>query len=252
MHSIFRFSLILILLIKTFAFADVSNGLIGWWKLDDGSGTSATDTSNVFGATAHNGTVTGSPTWTTGKLGGALSFSGSTSQYVSIATATVAGKTSGTICAWINTSDSVNQQAILTYAVIADTTHEVRFSINPVTGSTYIIMLANTGGTANWVRGNTALATSTWYHVCATGNGTTWNLYVNGKKETLTVGAGTNAGTWYSAVTGKKFLIGLLTRTTSVIPFNGKIDDVRVYSRVLSDAEIWDIFQNERQFYGGE
>ena len=50
----------------------MGGALVGHWKLDDASGTVAVDSSG------HNnhGTLRGNPTWTTGKIGGALYFDG--------------------------------------------------------------------------------------------------------------------------------------------------------------------------------
>ena len=50
----------------------VKGGLIGHWKLDEVSGASAADSSP---AGAH-GTLKGGPTWTPGRIGGALAFDG--------------------------------------------------------------------------------------------------------------------------------------------------------------------------------
>ena len=50
----------------------VLNGLVGWWKFDEGSGTVAYDSSG----NGNDGNLTNGPTWITGKIGGALSFDG--------------------------------------------------------------------------------------------------------------------------------------------------------------------------------
>jgi hypothetical protein len=47
-------------------------GLVGWWKFDEGSGTVAYDSSG----NGNDGNLINGPTWTTGKIGGALSFDG--------------------------------------------------------------------------------------------------------------------------------------------------------------------------------
>ena len=52
-----------------------SGPLVGHWKFDEGSGTTAADSSG--GAT---GTLINNPTWTTGTIGGALSFNGTTNR----------------------------------------------------------------------------------------------------------------------------------------------------------------------------
>ncbi len=48
------------------------NGLVGWWKFDETNGTVAYDSSG----NGNDGNFTNGPTWTTGKIGGALSFDG--------------------------------------------------------------------------------------------------------------------------------------------------------------------------------
>ena len=57
----------------------LGNGLVLWTKMDEGQGSTAFDTSGKN----NNGTLVNSPTWTTGKKGNCLSFSGG-SQYVQI------------------------------------------------------------------------------------------------------------------------------------------------------------------------
>ncbi len=52
--------------------ADKDSSLVGWWKLDDGSGTTAKDSSGQ----GHNGTLTNGPIWTTGHAGSGLQFDG--------------------------------------------------------------------------------------------------------------------------------------------------------------------------------
>jgi hypothetical protein len=50
------------------------SGLVGWWKLDEGEGSIVRDSSG----NGNNGIAIGSPTWTTGPAGVALSFNGTT------------------------------------------------------------------------------------------------------------------------------------------------------------------------------
>src|SRR6185503_13098498 len=46
------------------AIGSSTNGLVGWWKLDETEGTLASDSSG----NGHNGTLLAGPTWTTGQL----------------------------------------------------------------------------------------------------------------------------------------------------------------------------------------
>src|SRR3989338_5884576 len=51
-----------------------TNGLVGYWAFDEGSGTTAGDSSG----NGNNGTLVNGPTWTAGKVGSqAISFDGS-------------------------------------------------------------------------------------------------------------------------------------------------------------------------------
>lgn len=78
--------------------------LIGWWKLDDGSGTTAADSSG----NGNNGslqTFPNYPTWTTGHDGsGGLAFAGNLFEYVDLGNPGLFQISTGTINAWIKTS----------------------------------------------------------------------------------------------------------------------------------------------------
>jgi hypothetical protein len=56
-----------------------TGGLIGWWKFDEGYGDTAHDS-----AGENDGALINNPTWTTGQIGGALSFDG-INDYVNVA-----------------------------------------------------------------------------------------------------------------------------------------------------------------------
>jgi len=53
----------------------------GYWRLDDMTGTTATDSSG----NGRNGTISGSPPWVAGRIGNALEFTDNASEYVTIA-----------------------------------------------------------------------------------------------------------------------------------------------------------------------
>ena len=56
-----------------------TSNLVGWWKFDDGSGTTAVDSSG----NSHTATLVNGISWVTGKIGDAVSANG-VNQYVSI------------------------------------------------------------------------------------------------------------------------------------------------------------------------
>ncbi|MFS4471779.1 endo-beta-N-acetylglucosaminidase H [Chryseobacterium sp. T20] len=75
----------------------------------------------------------------------------------------------------------------------------------------------------------TALNANTWYHVAATYDGSNMKLYINGVLDA------TKAQTGSVNSTGA-FNVGYLYNTSR--NFNGKIDEVRVWKRALSQTEI--------------
>ena len=58
--------------VEVVVFDTLMNGLVGWWKFDETNGTIAHDSSG----NGYDGNLSGGPTWSTGKIGGALSFDG--------------------------------------------------------------------------------------------------------------------------------------------------------------------------------
>ena len=58
------------------ASADITTGLVGYWTFDEGSGTTAVDSSGNGNTGTLNGSMTGND-WVPGKYGSSLDFDGS-------------------------------------------------------------------------------------------------------------------------------------------------------------------------------
>jgi hypothetical protein len=86
----------------------------------------------------------------------------------------------------------------------------------------------NDGGAMLSVNGPT-LAFNTWTHVVATFDGSNVKLYVNGQP------VATGTSTSYAPNTSKPFTVG---RGESSFYFNGRLDEVAYYNKVLSAAQI--------------
>src|SRR5262249_38739837 len=83
-------------------------GLVGAWAFDDGSGTTAADSSgNGHPATLFNGM-----TWTTGKSGGAITANG-TNQYASVPAINLSSTNAVTVALWVNRTYSTVGSHIL-------------------------------------------------------------------------------------------------------------------------------------------
>jgi hypothetical protein len=195
--------------------------LAGAWNFDEGSGTVASDSSG-------NG-LTGTlfeATWDTGQQGSALSFNDT--GYVETGYAGVTGTASRTCCAWIKT---IEANRVF-----------VSWGLNTA-GRKWRMRLDATGGLRMEVNGGyhygqVFLADDEWHHTAivleddGTPDVSETLLYVDGHPETTRDVLGEPIDT---DPTGE-FRIGKSTYDTA--GFIGLIDDVRVYDRALSDAEI--------------
>jgi autotransporter-associated beta strand protein len=196
-------------------------GLVAAYDFDDGAGTVLTDVT----ARGHNGTISGA-TWTaSGHSGSALTFSGS--QRVTVGDANDLDLTTGmTLEAWVYPT-----------AVPADWTTVILKENNPsLAYALYAGTPANrpegyvNNGSDRGVTGTAAVAQNTWTHLATTYDGATLRLYVNGVQvvsQAVTGAIRTSSGALSiggNAVWGEYF--------------RGRIDDVRVYNRALSAAEV--------------
>ncbi len=167
-----------------------------------------------------------------------MAFDGSSS-YININSLASTLGSEGSFSAWVNVSDWSSRAAILGFAFDAD--NFLRLGIRTNNNNCFSI-----GGQFNNVANEvisdtTSLSENVWYHVVATSDGSVYKLYVNGQLQTLTILAGSNNGDWVSdfSSTANKGTIGSLNRTgSSEDLFNGKIDELGVFNRELTAAQI--------------
>lgn len=192
-------------------------GLVAAYNFDEGSGTAVTDRSGL----GHGGTIR-EATWATGKNGGALSFDG-VNDWVTIADADDLDLTGAmTLEAWVNLTHNTGWRAVVykerdVYYLYASTS-----SNRPAVGS-------KIGGYRENF-GPTQLGTGNWIHLAGTYDGAMQRLYVNG------VQVASRAQTGAIEVGTGPLRIG--GNATFGEYFGGRVDDVRIYNRALSAAEI--------------
>ncbi len=87
---------------------------------------------------------------------------------------------------------------------------------------------------------NITLGTSDWYHLVGTYNGSQIKLYLNGKY----IGSNNNSGTGNNL--GSRFSIGVNSENSSSLTnfASAIIDDVSIFSRALSSAEVNELYQS--------
>jgi hypothetical protein len=190
-------------------------GLLGYWKMDEGNGSAVFDAS----ASGNNGTIDGA-IWTSGKSGSALSFSGSSS--VIFPAIDLNLYTNFTIAAWVKTATTGVFQVIVEkgpkaaghYEIYLAPTGEFRFYANEI----------GDYGSGKVVNNNV------WHHVAVTFQGSAINFFVDG------VASGSQAAQGALSATTNNILFGNLPDGS--LSYSGALDQVRVYNRALSGAEV--------------
>src|SRR3989344_4865398 len=196
-------------------------GQVAAYAFDEGSGTTIEDSSG----NNNTGTLTNGPTWTTGKIGGALSFDG-VDDYVALGNPlSMRPINQITISAWINPTDVSTSKTI----VSKDTTGAVDYFFR-VQGPGGV--RCNFEGVVLDLVGNYVL-TNVWQHLACTYDGSIVSIYKDG----ILLSSSAASAVTYSD-SGANIKIGRRDEGGGGLYFPGLIDDLRIYNRALSQAEI--------------
>jgi chitodextrinase len=198
-----------------------ATGLVGAWSFDRPGATVPDASGN--GNTA---TVVGADWTSNGRFGGGLNFNG-TSDYVTVPDSPSLDLLTGmTVEAWVRPTQ-VDQ---LWHSVLMkEQSGMLAYSLYGSTGSGAPSGEIYTGADAE-ARGASSLPANTWTHLAATYDGTNLRLFVNG------VRVATTAATGSLVVSNGVLRIG----GNSIWGewFSGSIDEVRVYNRALTAAQL--------------
>ena len=204
--------------------------LVGYWKFDEGSGTVAADASG----NGNHGTLQNGPIWTTGRIGGALRFDGN-NDYVNLPSGLLNGLSNVTTAFWIKTSKT-GKQAIFSGATSGNNEEYLLY----FTSHTQILFFLGESPSSYVAWTITSIANGQWHHVAVVRDDTNnmVTLYIDG------VSQGAKAATLNPlSIVANGLVIGQEQDAVGggfdpVQAFAGDLDDVRIYNRALSAAEI--------------
>ncbi len=218
--------------IAQLALMGTSAGLVGYWKLDETSGTTAYDSSPI----GNNGTLTSmdpSSDWVTGKIDGGLEFDGNNDRVIIADNDTLDNTQYLTVSVWAYpTTLDGNPRCPVSKRV--DPSTQYSYSLFFYTGNRLFVDIS---GNDNRFSTNRVFTPNQWYHLAVVFDGTQPSasrvkVYVDGALDkTATESSSTIPNT------SSQLVIGLLSGNNSGY-FRGIIDDVRIYRKALSESQI--------------
>ncbi len=221
----------------------LTQGLVGYWKMDESSWTNDCSTTSVTDSSGNANNAKACPN-STGPTGGSttakFSYAGSfdgSDDYVAAADATSLDLSDEmTMSIWIKPTAISNNVIMGKW----DNSGNQRAYIFYTSGSKLLFNSSTNGsGASNAITGNTTLSTTAWTHVVVTKAGTKVNMYVNGVLD----GTGTLnvASSLFNSTA--EFRIGKDYAGTIGSTFSGLMDDARVYNRALSSDEVRHLYE---------
>ncbi len=215
--------------------------LVGWWKLDDGSGTTAVDSSS----NGNDATVYGDPQWIDGWLDGALQFDG-VDDYVELPIGSMIGSlTNSTFLIWANFANTGGAwQRIWDFG----SGEQINMFLTPRIGTAGEMRFAIT--VTSWADEDQTTASATlasgWHHVALVIDidNNVHRLYLDGEL------VAENTDARYSPSTLGETTQNWLGRSQYVADgyYVGSLDDFQIYNHAMSANEIRTVtIENFRQ-----
>jgi hypothetical protein len=212
----------------------LSTGLVGYWPFDGAQTSWSTNTTKDISGSGLTGTMVSLATTTApvaGKIGQALYFNGSTSQISSSDAGLPSGSSARTISMWVYPKAFPNFVHFISYGTGSS---GQAFAIETDLGANSARLHVNKFGSFSGLSTG-SLTLNKWNHIVVTYNGSTVFFYINGQASgsaafalSTTLGS-LRLGKWISGGSGES-------------PFNGYMDDVRIYNRALSASEVSQLY----------
>ncbi len=223
------------------------SGLVGYWPMNEGTGTQIDDASG----NKYNGTLNG-PSWVVGKLRNALSFDGA-NDYVRTASLPLGDLQKLSIAYWLKVPQPTGAQTI-TMELSSDGNANPNGAFWQLIYGNGSIFSSTLGATALYGAGPVhnsktyPMPSVGWHHFVfvydrSKASNQIESVYIDGVSQTLaatitSLGAGTyfrNDNLYLMSRGGISFFTG------------GYMDDLRIYNRILSQSEILDLYKSGGQ-----
>jgi len=202
---------------------NTSADLVAHWKLDEGSGNTVYDSST----SGNDGTFEGDPQWVAGYYGAALAFDGTDDNIDCGNDHSLNITDEITLSAWINMAQRPDVDSWYTIQWKEDAYSMYLYGADNTVTTLGADFWLDTGRADIWNGPDIDIPPNDWIHIAVTFNGTDFEFYVNGEHDYTQNEPAT------IEISAINFLF-----TENGSNFEGLIDDVRIYNRALTQAEI--------------
>lgn len=211
-----------------------NNGLVGYWSMEDATGTQATD----FSGQGNTGTLNGGASWINGKRGKALTFDGSTSYIDVINNSSTRLTSNWTYSIWARRNSSGVLDPL--FSNFLNNTAGRQIFIYYTTSPNNHLQID-----VPWISAiltsSAAITNTDWHLLTFTKSGILWSIYIDGVLDNSI-----EDGTAQEASTATNMQIGSQISYSGYSHFAGSLDEVRVYNRALSATEVSDLYNTGR------
>lgn len=213
---------------------NTTSGLVNWWKFDENSGTTASDSKD-----SATGTLQASPPWVPGQINSAIQFGVNGSQYIQLSTNCSIGSGAITVSYWtFRTNASADGGYVLADTDVSGFTGGLKVLHD--SGNISLIMTCT--GSQCLRSTTTGTPKSTWVFVVMTyagtlTDGTGIHMYTNLVELPYST-TGNGSGSHGPNTTTDRYI----AKQQSGTFYNGILDDIRIYNRVLTLGEMTNMF----------
>ena len=201
-------------------------GLVAGWSFNENAGTTVKDVSG----NANTATFQGDPTWTLGRYGAGLRFDGS-NDYLTVPnspTLNISGSAM-TLSMWINPLGGAAGDQVVFAKFWSGTGPPYQYGLELDGGRTPHFYIGNPGGLTGASMG-AQLAVSQWSHLAIVFTGSQAQFYVNGNL--------VSSPSMSATITARNSGLNVAADESPSQFLNGTLDDVRLYGRAETAAEV--------------
>jgi hypothetical protein len=212
------------------------SGEVLLYALDESSGTAADNTGS--GGATYDGTFAVTPTWEAGKLSNCFTGTSTNAEDQVLETGYTIDETKDfSLAFWFNSDEQIGNYLCGTLNVSTGT--EGFGLINDNDNNTIELNTFSSGSSEGKTAANTTINTGTWYHVvlCYDASEGKWYLYINGSIES-------NINGLEQTLAGNDADLHIGADSSGHYNTEGSYDDVRLWERVLTAAEVTSLYNS--------